>query len=189
MLLALLKLAQADYLCPSSPPTKEDFRSHISAYVQLSTARELCQGVVGELGLILGAFAAALAAPTEMEKVLQYSKVVGMLAAPACGQRGLQRQMEQLAGSREERERLPTPAQLQHSCCNDLLALASVVRSLYAAVFGRAAGRDKRRSSCGSPSHAPAGAQQPQNPYGRRNGVGPERRQFSADCGMLPPCF
>jgi hypothetical protein len=132
MLLAMLKLAQADCLCPKFPPTKQGMYVRFVACADLSssasTAEESRHRAAEELGLILRAYTAAMAASSPTEAAQQYNNIAGMLAVPASSQRRLQRQMEQLAGIREERERLPTVAQLHHSCCNSVVIYATAVR-------------------------------------------------------------
>ena len=118
MLLAMLKISQADSLCPKPPPTKQGLYVRFAAYAQLSAAKAVFRGATGELGLILGAYTAALAAHSDLESVRRHNNVAGMLVAPDFNMLGLQRQIQQLAGGRQERERLPTVAQLHHSSCN-----------------------------------------------------------------------
>jgi hypothetical protein len=118
MLLAMLKLARADY----------GVYARFKAYAQLSTAKDLYVEAAGELGLILGSYTATMAAHSDLEAARRSNNVASMLLAPASGESGLQRQMEHLAGSEEERGRLPTVAQLQHSCCNCMVLFAFMAR-------------------------------------------------------------
>ena len=103
------------------------FKAYADLSSSASTAEESRHCAAEELGLILRAYTAAMAASSPTESAQQYNNVAGMLAVPASSQRRLQRQMEQLAGSREERERLPTVAQLHHSCCNCVVVYASIM--------------------------------------------------------------
>jgi hypothetical protein len=117
VLLAMLRAARADYLCPDTPPTMREAARHLVTYMHTvpATGHEV-EGGTGEPAEVMWHYSTALSEGPGLESTQQLHAVAGRLAAPDCKRR-LQRQLELVAGSEGRQEPLLTVEQLQYCCC------------------------------------------------------------------------
>ena len=114
MLLALAKLARADYCCPVPLPILGQASTHCMAYVgDRQAAAAYGPGGYEELAEVLCLYATTMQTESALEAVPVIKSAVDKLAAATFRQR-VQSQLEQLSGWQE---RLLTVQQLQYGCC------------------------------------------------------------------------
>ena len=130
VLLAGLKLARAEYACLTGLPTSEEAYLPVLAYLGSEPATAVISPGVSagdsaeELAEVLRLYITARMVDSPVDAARSYAALAQQLAAPECKRR-LQRQLDQLASSHWQQERLLTVEQLRYKCYLSVTSIAA----------------------------------------------------------------